>query len=672
MAEEITPGRISLADKIRRIQGLILVLGASGFVGANLMRTLLAVRQDVFGTTTRKPAWRLEDLPDEHVRMVDLLVDSNLDALLDDLRPRTIFNCVAYGAYSFEVDSQLIYRTNFNFVTRLLPRLEARSIACYVHAGSSSEYGDNAAGPSERDPLAPNSDYAVSKAAAANLIYFYGSRKHLPCANLRLYSVYGPLEDSSRLIPNVIRHGLEGTYPEFVNPSISRDFVYVDDVTEAFVDTALNLAPADHGASINIGSGRKTTIGEVATACRDLFGIAAEPSFTMPGRPWDVRDWYANVEKARSLIGWAPRTCFSDGLKSTTDWYRALPDKGKYHQSSKKFGLDTVYSVTAVVACYKDNLAIPIMYERLKSTFTKMNIDFEIIFVNDCSPDDTEEVIRAVSRNDRRVLGISHSRNFGSQSAFRSGLEIASKNACVLLDGDLQDPPELIEQFVAHWREGYDVVYGRRVKREASLFMRFAYKAFYRVFDYFSYVRIPHDAGDFSLMDRRVVQALLQFPERDLFLRGVRAFAGFKQIGVDYVRPERMFGVTTNSLLKNVSWAKKGILSFTNTPLNMLSAAGSVLLVVSCLLAVIQIVLRLLAPKMAPPGFTTALVLILFFGSANIFAVALVGEYIAKIFEEVKQRPLFIRKSVIRDGEIRPSTDERSVTSRGESVGRTS
>jgi dolichol-phosphate mannosyltransferase len=200
--------------------------------------------------------------------------------------------------------------------------------------------------------------------------------------------------------------------------------------------------------------------------------------------------------------------------------------------------------------------------------------------------------------------------------------------------------------------------------------MRFAYKAFYRVFDYFSYVRIPHDAGDFSLMDRRVVQALLQFPERDLFLRGVRAFAGFKQIGVDYVRPERMFGVTTNSLLKNVGWAKKGILSFTNTPLNMLSAAGSVLLVVSCVLAVIQIVLRLLAPNMAPPGFTTALVLILFFGSANIFAVALVGEYIAKIFEEVKHRPLFIRKSVIRDGEIRPSTDERSITSRGESVGR--
>src|SRR5205807_6370411 len=180
---------------------------------------------------------------------------------------------------------------------------------------------------------------------------------------------------------------------------------------------------------------------------------------------------------------WKPRTTFAEGLRRTTDWYRALPDKDRYVQSSKRYGLDTVYSVSAVVACYKDNQAIPIMYERLKETFTRLNIDFEIIFVNDCSPDDTEEVIRKISRDDRRVIGISHSRNFGSQAAFKSGMAIASKNACVLLDGDLQDPPELIEQFVAQWREGHDVVYGRRVKREAPLLMQFAYKAFYRVFD---------------------------------------------------------------------------------------------------------------------------------------------------------------------------------------------
>jgi dolichol-phosphate mannosyltransferase len=497
-----------LDQKIRHLQGPILVLGASGFVGSNLLRTLLAHRPDAFGTITRTPAWRLAGIPADKVRAVDLLIDSNLDALLALIRPRTVWDCVAYGAYSFETDSQLIYRTNFQLATRLLPRLGARSIACYVHAGSSSEYGDHAAGPSESGSTAPNSDYAVSKAAAANLIYFHGKRQQLPCANLRLYSVYGPLEDSSRLIPTIIRRGLERDYPEFVSPSVSRDFIHIDDVVEAFVDTTLNLAPADYGESFNIGTGRKTTIAEVAETARRLFGIAAEPSFTMPDRRWDVPDWYANIERARRRLDWTPRIGFEEGLETTVAWYKALPDKCGYERSSKRYGLDTVFSVSAIVACYKDDQAIPIMYERLVATFNKLNIDFEIIFVNDCSPDDSEEVIRACSRNDRRVIGISHSRNFGSQSAFRSGMEIMTKNACVLLDGDLQDPPELIERFVELWREGYDVVYGRRVKREGPLLMQFAYKAFYRIFDYFSYIRIPHDAGDFSLMDRRVVSAV--------------------------------------------------------------------------------------------------------------------------------------------------------------------
>ena len=647
--------QVDLGRKIKRLQGPILVLGASGFVGANVFRWILQHRDDAYGTTTRLPAWRLEDLPRGLVKQVDLLIDSNLDSLLDTVKPRTVFNCVAYGAYSFETDSTLIYQTNFTFITRLMARLEKRSIACYVHAGSSSEYGDNAAGPPEDAPLAPNSDYSVSKAAAANLIHYYGKRKKFPCANLRLYSVYGPLEDPYRLIPNVVRSGFEGSFPEFGSATVSRDFIYVDDVVEAFVDTALNLTEGDYGESFNIGTGRKTTISEVAVAAREEFGLTGEPTFTTSKRAWDVEDWFADLTKVQKRLNWQPRIGLAEGLQKTVVWYKALPDKQRYAQSSKKFGLDTVYSISAIIACYEDNQAIPIMYERLKQTFTRLNIDFEIIFVNDASPDDSEEVIRSISRNDRRTIGITHSRNFGSQAAFMSGLQIASKNACVLLDGDLQDPPELIEQFVALWRQGYDVVYGRRTKREAPLLMNIAYKAFYRLFDYFSYISIPHDAGDFSLMDKRVVQALLQFPERDLFLRGVRAFAGFKQVGVDYIRPERQFGRTTNNLLKNIGWAKKGILSFSNTPLNMLSFGGVVLLSVSVLLGLFQAIGRLVAPEIVPPGLTTVLLLILFFGSVNLFAVSLLGEYMAKVFEEVKQRPLFIRRSVIKDGEIRPA-----------------
>jgi polyisoprenyl-phosphate glycosyltransferase len=644
-----------LEEKVKRLQGPILVPGASGFIGANLLRMILRWRDDAYGVATRLPAWRLEGLPRENVRIADLLVDSNLDHLLDAIKPRTIFDCVAYGAYSFETDSQLIYRTNFTLATRMLERLRARSISAYIHAGSSSEYGDNAAGPLEHDFTAPNSHYAVSKVAAANLIHYYGKQFGLPCANLRLYSVYGPMEDSSRLIPAVVRRGVERHYPEFVNPVTARDFVFVDDACEAFLDAALMLNSALFGDSFNIGSGRKTTVKEVAQVARELFAIEEEPGFSLEGRQWDLNNWFADIARAKETIGWQPRTAFRAGLIKTVEWYSGLDDKARYHRSSKKFGLDTKHSVSAIVACYRDNQAIPIMYERLKSTFLKLNIDYEIIFVNDCSPDDSEDVIRSLSRDDRNVRGICHSRNFGSQSAFRSGMSIASKNSCVLLDGDLQDPPELIEKFVALWREGFDVVYGRRVKREAPLLMQFAYKAFYRLFDAFSYVPIPRDAGDFSLLDRCVVEAILQFPERDLFLRGIRAYAGFKQTGADYVRPERQFGITTNSLAKNLSWAKKGILSFSYVPLTVLSVSGTLLFCLTLLLMVVQIVLRLLVPTIAPRGVTTLLLAILFFGSINLLAISLAGEYIAKIFEEVKRRPHFIRRSMIRDGEVRPA-----------------
>ncbi|MFZ6693126.1 NAD-dependent epimerase/dehydratase family protein [Undibacterium sp. SXout20W] len=644
--------------KIAALQGPILVLGASGFVGANLLRILLRYRCDVYGTASRLPAWRLDGLPEKNVLLADLLVPSNISLLLDQTRPLTIFDCISYGAYSFQQEADLIYRTNVGVAVNLLEELSRRGVHAYIHAGSSSEYGNLAEGPTEDAPMAPNSHYSVSKCAVASLIQFKGKVGRLPCVNLRLYSIYGPYEDPARLIPTLISKAAEGVFPPFVNPRISRDFVYVDDACEAFIDAALNLAPDVYGESFNVGSGQCTTIGALADLAKHLFAIEAEPAFTMPQRDWDVTDWYANPEKTARVLHWTARTSIADGLKKMQTWYASLEDRQAYLSSSKQDGLDRRYSVTAIIACYKDAQAIPYMYQRLTDTFLKIGIDYEIIFVNDCSPDDSEEVIRELSRQDHRVLGISHSRNFGSQSAFRSGMELATKNACVLLDGDLQDPPELIEQFVEQWRAGSEVVYGRRVKREASWYMRIAYKLFYKLFDAFSYLHIPRDAGDFSLIDKRVVRCMLQFPERDLFLRGVRAFTGFRQTGVDYVRPERMFGRSTNNFLKNIGWAKKGILSFSNTPLNVLSAFSVLIfLVVSCLI-ILQIATRLLFPEMVPKGVTTILLIQLFFGASTLLSVSLVGEYIAKIFEEVKQRPHFLRRSIVRDGEVRDATEQ--------------
>ena len=194
----------SIESLTQELHGPILILGASGFVGANLMRSLLAVRSDVFGTASQDPAWRLAQVDANHVITIDLLARANIDTLLDRVQPGTVFDCVAYGAYSFEQDVERMYQTNVLFKQKLIEQLLQRRTHCYIHAGSSSEYGADSAAPDEAAAPTPNSHYAVTKNAAASLVYFAGHHRGLRCANLRLYSVYGPLEDRSRLIPTLV------------------------------------------------------------------------------------------------------------------------------------------------------------------------------------------------------------------------------------------------------------------------------------------------------------------------------------------------------------------------------------------------------------------------------------------------------------------------------------
>jgi len=303
--------------------------------------------------------------------------------------------------------------------------------------------------------------------------------------------------------------------------------------------------------------------------------------------------------------------------------------------------LQPTRKLSAIAACYKDEQAIPFMAERLQKTFEKIGVDYEIIFVNDGSPDDTQTVIEKLATENPKVKGITHSRNFGSQNAFTSGMKLASGDACILLDGDLQDPPELIEGFYEKWREGYDVVYGVRTRREMPRVLEFGYKGFYRLFQTMAYIRVPVDAGDFSLIDRKVVNVLNSLPERDRFVRGLRAWAGFKQTGVPYVRPERMFGRSTNNMLANFRWAKKGIFSFSYIPLEMIALGALIVSALAVLAALAQIVARILHPEL-PHGISIIIVISLFLGAINLLSLAFIAEYIAKIFEEVKQRPQFV------------------------------
>jgi polyisoprenyl-phosphate glycosyltransferase len=654
---------MNLDNKINGLQGPILVLGASGFIGANLLRRCLENRDDVVGTIFSGDSWRLNEIPAANIAFLNLQDPVSLQSVFYRVRPKTVFDCSSFGAYSFEQEFERIHSTNYLSFIRVMEYVAELGLFAYIHAGSSSEYGLNASAPVETDVLVPNGHYAVSKAATSQAIVYYGKTRGVPVVNLRLYSVYGPYEDSSRLIPVLCEQSMHGKLPMFARAEVTRDFVHVDDVVAAFADAALRMCPEIAGESFNIGTGVQTSLSALANLTKQLFGIQDEPRFSPgAGRAWDVDNWHSNPEKAKEILGWTAQIGLKEGLVNTRNWWKSYLTNIDFSRLTKKQQpRKEKNSISAVVACYKDEQAIPIMHERLVSVFNRLGLDYEIIFVNDSSPDNSAEVIREISARNPHVIGITHTRNFGSQSAFRSGMELASKEACVLLDGDLQDPPEIIENFVREWRAGADVVYGRRIKREMPVLLEACYRGYYRLFAAMSEISIPKDAGDFSLMDRSVVYWMLQCEERDAFLRGLRAYVGFNQVGVDYVRPERMFGISTNNWIKNVGWAKKGIFSFSRMPLHLLTTFGALATVGAVVLAIASVLIRVFSPESTPKGVTYLSLLVMFFGSVTILGLGLLGEYIGKILEETKARPAFIRRSLIVRGVVKPAELQRRI-----------
>jgi len=310
-------------------------------------------------------------------------------------------------------------------------------------------------------------------------------------------------------------------------------------------------------------------------------------------------------------------------------------------------------TLSIIVPVYNEEEVLPEFCARLRAALTTVPCAAEILFVDDGSLDSTPELLEKLASEDERVRVLRFTRNFGHQAALCAGIDHCTGDAAVLMDADLQDPPELIPQFLEKWQQGYEVVYGVRTKREATRFLQVAYKAFYRVFRALSYIDVPRDAGDFSLMDRRVVDSLNLMPERDRFLRGLRAWVGFKQIGVPYVRPERMFGVTTNNLIKNIAWARKGIFSFSYVPLELISYLAFGVTTLAALALVFYLVVYFIRPP-AVGGVMTLIVVTLFLGGIQLLCLAIIGDYLGRVFEEVKQRPLFVVKSILNDPRPKP------------------
>lgn len=299
--------------------------------------------------------------------------------------------------------------------------------------------------------------------------------------------------------------------------------------------------------------------------------------------------------------------------------------------------------LSVVVPLYNEELVIDAMFERLVGALDAIDMRYEVILVNDGSADRTLEIARAICARDARVKLISFSRNFGHQVAITAGMDRARGDAVVVIDADLQDPPEVIGDMVAKWREGYQVVYGVREKREGETWFKLiTAKFFYRFLRAVTTQHIPVDTGDFRLIDRSALAEFLRMRERARFVRGMVSWVGFKQGEVPYVRHERHAGETKYPLKKMLSFALDGILSFSQLPLKLASALGVVASVVAFLTIVYGLVVKLFFPEQVIPGWSSVFTAVLFVGGIQLICLGVVGEYVGRIYEEIKGRPLYI------------------------------
>lgn len=311
------------------LPGPVVVTGATGFVGANVCRYMLQRGARVIGVEgPSMQRWRLPEHQTLDMQSVDLRSEAEVAGFIQRVQPSVVINCAAYGAYPSQTNVNQIYQVNLDAVRYMLEALRSvPQLRAFIQAGSSSEYGANCSAPAEDSPALPDSHYAVSKLAASALVRFYATKYELPAWGCRLYSVYGPFEDASRLIPKLLLEANQGRLPPLVHPRISRDFIYVDDVSLAFEQLVARAEHISRGEIFNIGTGVKTTLADLVETTQRAFHLDVQPDWgSMPNRHWDHPNWYANPNKANQLLAWQAPTDLEKGLKQTLAWMLDHPD----------------------------------------------------------------------------------------------------------------------------------------------------------------------------------------------------------------------------------------------------------------------------------------------------------------------------------------------------------
>ena len=300
-----------------------------------------------------------------------------------------------------------------------------------------------------------------------------------------------------------------------------------------------------------------------------------------------------------------------------------------------------------IIPVYNEEETLPEMYHRVGAVMDQMDGEVELILVNDGSCDRTLALIRDLHEKDPRVCYLSLARNFGHQIAVTAGLNYVRGDAIIVLDADLQDPPELIPQLVEKWQQGYQVVYAQRTQRhKESWFKRLPAYLFYRLMQRLADVDIPIDTGDFCLMDRRVVDVLNSMPERNRYIRGLRSWVGLPQTFIHFERDPRFAGEVKYTFRKSLSLAANGLVTFSRVPLRLSTYVGLLAAAIAVFMAILVLYWRLFVPQSPLTGFATIMIAVFFLGAVQLVSIGILGEYVGRIYEEVKGRPLYVLSEV--------------------------
>lgn len=305
-----------------------------------------------------------------------------------------------------------------------------------------------------------------------------------------------------------------------------------------------------------------------------------------------------------------------------------------------------VIKYSIVIPLYNEAETIPELYMRLEKVLLQLGESYEIIFVNDGSQDNTMEVIRGLTAKNLNVKALELSRNFGLQPAYSAGVDHACGEAVIIMDGDLQDPPEFIPKLVEKWKEGYDVVYAVKAKRKENIFKRLGFAAFYKVFSSISNIPMPSAAGGFSVMSRKIVDVFKIMPEKNRLVSGIRAWIGYKQTGIVFERGERFSGNPRQTFGKLLKMALDGFFSFSAVPIRIATLMG-LLAAGFAVLSIFGLIVYRVFKESIPVGWTSLMIAIMFFGGIHLFFIGILGEYVFRIFDEVKSRPLYLIKEKI-------------------------